>query len=374
MIRILVEAVNEFYRFLMRQILLIATTLLILCCKNQHATTEASVKDSVILKQTKAADTTEQPTIQFTRSQKIHFLDSVIAMNLQSLKDSITFDEDSIFQSRQKLMISLSAKNFEHLKSACSRGKMDFESAKRIFPGFNDTSFTISSNDSVIVELYWFANDKNSFEEYAVSVGSDDWSNLVYFFKKNQLIAFHDIYHRYGLEIKHFKDEDGRTVIYYKQNFGSGSGIWQFNYYFYKYYDNTLIPVLNVLENGNYTWPGPRTYWLETFVVNERPLKLKFVYYFFFKDGDENDMLNDSTTVVFNFDQTKRLYQGSYSGSKINPDKIITYYLGDNEFIFINAYQKELRNWIKGQDKIKSERALNYLNEVMNYERTFANK
>jgi len=53
--------------------------------------------------------------------------------------------------------------------------------------------------------------------------------------------------------------------------------------------------------------------------------------------------------------------------AKFNTDKILTYYLEENEPLFLKAYYKELKAWIKGDDKISRERTLNYLNEVMKY-------
>jgi len=352
----------------MRLFRLIFLLLLIYGCKGRQGKTHHSVLDTPALKKAVQVDSIISPIVQYSLAQKLRFLDSVAKLNLQPLKDSITFDEDSTFQRRKSFAVSLTTTDFDILKNACKKGKMGFKTAKRLFPNFIDSSFIIADDgNSIIIDHIPLSNNKNKFNEFAVSLGSSDWSNLVYFFKKNRLIAFHDIFHRYGLEIKHFTGPDGKTVIYYKQNFGSGSGIWQFNYYFYMYSGNQLVPILSILENGNYTWPGPRTYWLETFVEGENPLKLKFVYNFLFKDSINSDMLNDSTEVLFAYDQNRRAYIGDYKNSKINSDKIQTFYLGDNEFLFIKAYYKELKAWIDGEDRIKKARTLNYLNEVMNY-------
>lgn len=346
--------------------------MLIQACKDRQGKIHDQASDTLDITKAVLSDSTTPPFFQYSLAEKLQFLDSVSKLNLQSLKDSTTFDEDSTFQRRKNFAITLTIEDFEKLKYACKKGRMSIETAKRLFPNFDDSTLIIAEEENrIIIHHIPLSNKNDNFDEFAVSLGSSDWSNLVYFFKKNQLIAFHDIYHRYGLEIKHFTGADGNTTIYYKQNFASGSGIWQFNYYFYKYMGNKLIPVLNILENGNYTWPGPRTYWLETFVQSENPLKLKFVYNFLFKDSLGSELLNDSTEVIYNYDQNLRAYIGHYKDSKINADKILTYYLGDNELLFINAYNQELKAWIDGKDKIKRERTLNYLNKVMNYTTTY---
>ena len=276
--------------------------------------------------------------MELTIAQKLDAL-----LKLQSIKDSITFNEEFTFKSRQSIKHRLSEPDFIKLKNACKNGILDLKSAKRIFQGFSDTTFLAgSNNENVLIELIPFDKDKNDFNEYAVSIGLTNgvsWSNTLYFFKKNNLISRHDIHHRYGLEIKYFKDHDGRTVIYYKENFGSGSGIWQFNYYFYKYYENKLIPVLNILQNGNYNWPGLRGYWLESVVISENPLIIKFDYNFYFRDDSLiTEILKDSTIVNFTYDHVHKAYVGNYKSSLINQDKILTYYLGENELLFINTF------------------------------------
>ncbi len=355
----------------MKQILLIIIVLTFLSCKNKLHEEKLVSNDSLANKEIRTTGSAEQ-SFQYTLAQKLNFLDSINSLKLQSLKDSIIFYEDSIFNSRSSLNHRLSETDFFNLKNACRNGIIDLKSIKRMFPGFNDTTFLVGTkNDSVLIELISFDKEKNGFDEYAVSIGlinGVSWSNTLYFFKKNILISRHDISHRYGLEINHFWDQDGNTVIYYKENFGSGSGIWQFNYYFYKYSQNKLIPVLNILQNGNYNWPGPRGYWLEASVITENPLKIKFEYNFYFRDSLITNVMNDSSIVNFSYNNAKKKYLANFRNTKISQDKILAYYLGDNELIFINSYYKEIKNWIEGNDKIKRKITLDYLNEVMNYE------
>jgi hypothetical protein len=313
-------------------------------------------------------DSSEASSTQYTLSQKLDFLDSVGRLTLRQLKHRMTRDEDSVFHSRKSPNTTLSAKEFEKFKVACKNGLIDKRTAQKLLPHFVPDSSEYNNGELIPISFYPFGADKYDFNEYAVCSGAakEGGGGNVYFFKSNKLISQHNIYHRYGLKLKHYKDTDGRTVVYYKENFGSGSGIWQHNYYFYKYYGNKLVPVLNILENGNYTWPGPRIYWLKTFVSNESPLQLKFVYTASFRDSTITDVLNNSTTVTFRYNPERKRYEGDFERSTINGDKILTYYLGENELLFVHAYNKELRNWIEGSNKTKREKTQNYLNEVMN--------
>ena len=195
-----------------------------------------------------------------------------------------------------------------------------------------------------------------------------NWSCVLYFFKGNKIIAKHNINHRYGLELKNYKDSDGKTIIYYKENFGSGSGIWQFNYYFYKFYDDKLIPILNELENGNLNgWGSSRNFWLEAIVTNTKPLTLKKVYHQELSDttASYTKIIDDSTFVQYKWDEKTRTLVGNYEKSKINAFQELTYYLADNELLFMNTYYATLKDCLK--DKSKREVVLSYLNTIKSY-------
>jgi hypothetical protein len=214
-----------------------------------------------------------------------------------------------------------------------------------------------------------FDKNKKEFKEFAVCLGYADagWSCEMYFFSGNKIVAKHNINHRYGLELEHYKDIDGKTVVYYKENYQSGTGIWWFNFYFYKYYNNKLIPILNELENGNLQFPwSTRVLWLESTIQKTNPLTLKMVYYQAFSDSAESPKyINDSTFVQYSWDDKTKKLVGNYDKSKISKAQILTYYLEDNELLFINAYNELLKNNL--QDKRFRQSTFNYLNEVKNH-------
>ncbi|MDR2840632.1 MAG: hypothetical protein LBV75_05135, partial [Paludibacter sp.] len=205
----------------------------------------------------------EKLQIQYTDQQLENYLDSIGNLPTCQLANKVSFVADSIFKNQLQIDKLISASDFAKLKQAIKQEKIDRKTAISIFGKINvDSSYL--EKGKIPVTLISFDKNKNDFNEYAICLGYPDmgWSCELYFFKHNKILALHRIEHRYGLVIEHYKDNDGKTVIYYKENFGTGTGIWQFNFYFYKYYDNKLIPILNVLENGNLDmhW-GDRIFW-----------------------------------------------------------------------------------------------------------------
>ncbi len=138
--------------------------------------------------------------------------------------------------------------------------------------------------------------------------------------------------------------------------------------YFYKYFDDKLIPVLNELENGNqqFVW-GPRAFWFKTKIVKTTPLTLKMVYYqeFYDSTGNAYKIINDSTFVKYLWDEKSKTLVGNYSKTKINKPQILSYYLGNNEIQFVNAYYKTLKASLL--NKKKKKYTLDYLNQVKNH-------
>ena len=142
----------------------------------------------------------------------------------------------------------------------------------------------------------------------------------------------------------------------------------QFNYYFYKYYENKLIPILNELENGNLNgWGNSRNFWLKTFVTNTRPLTLKMVYHQELYDANElsSQIINDSTFLQYTWDDKTRTLLGYYEKNKINKFQMLTYYLAENELLFINTHYLTLKGCLK--DKRKRNITLNYLKNIKNH-------
>jgi len=309
----------------------------------------------------------------YTDQQLEYFLDKIGNLSQIHLAKEVSFFADSTFKNQIQLNEVISQSDFSKLKQAINQADeidrtIDIQTAKSIFGEFKVDSAWIEDG-GIPFTFYSFDKRKDEFNEYAICLGNPNmtWDCVLYFFKNNTIIAKHNIFHRYGLELEHYKDIDGKTIIYYRENFGSGTGIWQFNYFFYKYYDDTLIPILNELQNGNLNSWGVRNFWLKADVVNTNPLTLKMVYY---QELDGNDdfgyykILEDSTFVQYIWDEKSKTLLGNYEKSKINNFQILTYYLQSDELLFINTYYPILKSMLK--DKTKRNIVLNYLNEVAN--------
>ena len=350
----------------MNIIFYILTIVLLMGCTNRDQ--QKNYVSKIDTDNTKASVENENKQIQYTDSQLENYLDSIGKLSPAPLIDKVSFMTDSIFKNQKKLDITLDAQDFVKLKQGCRTGMLDIKTVRHIFGEIQvDSSF--QADGSMPVTFVSFDKNKDDFNEFAVCPGYADatWACELYFFSGNKIISKHNINHRYGLELKHYKDIDGKTVIYYRENYQSGSGIWWFNFYFYKYYHNKLIPILNELENGNLQFPwGIRVLWLESFVQKTNPLTLKMVYYQEFSDSTESPkFLDDSTFVQYDWNEKSKTLIGHYDNSKISKSQILTYYLEDNEILFINAYYKTLKACL--QDKRMRQPALNYLNTVKNH-------
>ncbi|NMH27305.1 hypothetical protein [Flavobacterium silvaticum] len=320
-------------------------------------------------------ETDRKKDIRYSDSQLEKFLDSVGGLPASDLIQKASFKADSTFKNQIQPQKTIAQSDFLKLKKAIQvKGTekfLDLKSAKNIFGKIQDDSSYIV-NGKIPITVFSFDKSTTDLNEYAICPTYPDagWNCRIYFFKQNKIVAEHNIEHHYGLELEHYKDADGKTIIYYKQNFGTGTGIWQYNFYFYKYYDDQLIPILNVLENGNLQRPwGLRMYWLETFVKKTSPLTLKMVYYQELYDsiGNEARIIDDSTFVRYSWNENSKTLVGDYEKSDITEPQTVSYYLSDNELVFINSYHSTLKACLK--DKSKRKLTLDYLNQVKNHYR-----
>ncbi|MDB5152470.1 MAG: hypothetical protein JWR54_1221 [Mucilaginibacter sp.] len=125
--------------------------------------------------------------------------------------------------------------------------------------------------------------------------------------------------------------------------------IWWYQFFFYKYDGNKLIPVLSVPQNINLLQPSPwgvRELWLESFVQKTDPLVIKMVYHQQLPDTAEFDhytpnpnlgpmIANDSTYIQYSWNKQTKVLEGNFKQSKISQSKILSYYLTDNELLLI---------------------------------------
>ncbi|NUN99228.1 MAG: hypothetical protein HUU01_01295 [Saprospiraceae bacterium] len=307
------------------------------------------------------------PPLLYSDAELEAFFDSIGNLPPELWMDSISFYSDSIFKNPEQLDVTLSPKDFERLKTACKVGDMEFELASKIFKNL-PADTTLYAQSGFPITFFSFDHRENEFNEFAIFPvhPSAGWDGEFYFFKKNKLIARHDVSYRHSFFIDHYKDRDGKTVVFYKYNFAGGSGIWQYNYYFYKYYGNQLIPVLNELENANLNLWQNRSFWLESTIQKTNPLTIKMVYHQDFRDSaNQVRILEDSTLVRYFWDEPSRTLKGDYSSAKISREQIFSYYLtGHHELLFMNTHRSLLKQGISGNNPSKRRAIIAYLNEV----------
>ena len=306
------------------------------------------------------------------------FLDSVGQLPTQPLAAEAAFIADSLFNSPKPLDTAVSQRDFGILKHAAKQGFISVNTARRIFGNnrISDdcTEASVLHNYAkglIPVEYYPFG--RRDFDKYALCIGSPGHclDACLYFFKQNRIIAKHDGYSHYGLDMSHYQDSaDGKTVVYYRREFTSGSGIWWNNYFFYKYDGNALIPILNELQNGNLQpfW-GFRNYWLESFIEKTNPLTIKMVYHVQLPDTAKPDygpnIIDDSALVEYTWNATAKKLEGQHSQTKITNPQILSYTVQQNDLLFINSYYPTIKRALNDSATRKS--TLIYLNRVRTF-------
>lgn len=335
-----------------------------------------SIKKESIAEKPPKTNAVEQPSTEIKYPEKVlvAFMDSIAQLPLKPLMDKVDYPTDSLFKSQENIGRQLTQQQFKKLKLAIKSEQINIGFAESIFGKFPIDTMDVKKG-KVTIQLFSFDKNKTDYNEFAVVLGwpQDFMLTNVYFLKGDKLLSRIALNFRYELEIKNFRDSEGKTVVYYKQNYESGSGIWWYNYYFYKYDGEKFIPVLNELENANMTWPGFRNVWLESTIVNTNPLTLKMVYHQRFdwslEDNEKDDkddafIVNDSTFVKYDWDQNTKTFVGDYAHSKISKAEILTYYLEENEFLFIKTHYRLLQ--LRLANKNQKAAVLDYLNGIKN--------
>lgn len=317
----------------------------------------------------------ERKQVSFSEKSLIEFMDSVKRLSTDSLVKQTSFYADSVFLDISQINRRLNKSDFSVLRTAIRQKLINVNQAQKIFGKIELDSIYLCKKN-IPVKFYAFGNGSKNDKEFAISFDEErvrGRANL-YFFNADSLLAKKAIYNYYGLEVNHYKDTDGKTIVYYREDYITGSGIWWNNLYFYKYYNNRFIPVLNELSNGNTAGAlGSRQKWLESIKLKTNPLILKMVYYHGFNEWkntdypDLNYLLNDSTIVKYSWDENSRTLKGAYEKSKITKNQILTYYVEDNELLYINVFYDLLKN--KMSDKEKRKLILTYLSTVKNHEK-----
>jgi len=355
-----------------------AACMLLLGCKdpgkikpiNRNHTTSSS----------KAAIEKSTNPIHYSDRELEAFLDSIGKLPTQPLVDKVAFYADSVFLNQLPTSKTLSPEQFDLVQQAARTSVISISSAQRIFPDVAIDSICNASRIDLtyqkgLVPVVYYPFNREGFDEFALCIGDPEHcpNAVLYFFKGNKIIAKHDGYSRFfGLDLKHYKDSDGRTVVYYVHEFTEGSGVWWNNYFFYKYDGDTLLPILNELQNGNLQSPwGFRIFWLESTIQKENPLTIKMVYYVQLPDTTKPDLgsriIDDSTLVRYETSEPTKKLVARYQNSKITGSQVLSYYVEDNDLLFINSYYKTLKKALR--DTGQKRATLNFLNEEKNYYR-----
>ena len=294
-----------------------------------------------------------------------NFLDSVYNLKNAEPERKPMYFEDSIFRSRVNMSLIINDEDFEILKMGAKNGKLDLLTANKIFKHSIDSTY-ISGNHVTISFLPF--NSNKAFNEFGICIGDYQFSmeNDVYFFNKNRVIAYHHIYHRYGLDIYSFRDKDKRTTIYYRQNFGGGTPNWQFNSFFYKYIDDKLEPVLNIPESSNHEAFDGHNYSLESQILKKSPLTIGYFYSQEITDSPNKTLklMNDAAIVQFLWDENKLAYTSKYS-DKFSYRNLLSYVHYDPSYV-IKSYYPFLKTILAGKDTVKKNIVLNYLDHIKN--------
>ncbi len=299
--------------------------------------------------------------MSYSEKQLESFLDSVGRLPIEPMVKKARHYSDSIFYSRQNMAVKLSASDYQTLLKEAKKGLINERLVRQFHTDYDSSEMY---EGKLYASFHPFDKNENQPDQFAIcfEVPAMTSEGDVYFFSKNQCIAKHHIYHRYGLELDYYQDEEGKTVIYYKENFVSGTGIWWWDYYFYRYEDGKLLPVLSELQNGNLSMiPAYRSKWLESTIVDTKPLTLKMVYYLSGENGAY--IINDSTNVQYHWDVKTKMLKGDFEHSKLSQNQILAYNLGTgNDLFFISAHYKKLKQLMK--DKAKRRLVLYFLNEA----------
>lgn len=352
----------------MKILWLLSLLILTISCKQEEK--KVVLPKKTIKTVVKREDEKPIPQIQYSEKELIAFMDSIAKLPLKPMMDKAAFQADSLFKSQTNIGKQLSLFEFKQLKQGIKKQKIDIKFAERIFGKFPYDSMDVDDDDkSIAIILYSFDKNKDTYDEFAICLGWPGESMSLYFFKSNLLLSKINIHWRYDFEPEHYKDSDGKTIVYYKENYDSGTGIWWYNYYFYKYDDGKLIPILNEIQESNLQFPwGFRVMQIESTVKKTNPLTLRMVYYQKLSDTlyHEKDykIVKDCTLVTYHWNKKTKILEGDYAHSKISKAQILTYYHENNELLFIHTYHKKLKSMLTDPEQKKN--LLYYLNSVKN--------
>jgi hypothetical protein len=235
------------------------------------------------------------------------FFDSIKNISSESLVQKVQFVADSTFQSFKIYNKSISHNNFKLLMQAIGKKEITNCQFERIFNFNIETNF--QKDEKIPLRFFSFCKN-DSLQKYAIVLGNKDltWESKVFFLERDRLISAQNVFNKYGLELNYFLDFDLQPIVYYLFSFESGTGVWWFNYFFYKFSNGTIEPVLNILQRSNLNFPMQnRIYSYEAELINFAPLTFKVKYFqeIFGETGKSFQLINDSILVAYNWSKKR---------------------------------------------------------------------
>jgi hypothetical protein len=278
------------------------------------------------------------PKLKYSEKQLELFLDSIGQLPISQWEQQARHQSDSIFYGQKQLSTKLSKEDHQKMLDAAKTGWIEEALAYR-YKWEYDRAMVHEGK----IDISFFPLDSNKEEpdKFAFCFGppAGNWADGVYFFDKNLCLAKHYVNHRYGLELEYYLDVEGKTVVYYKEDFASGTGIWWSDFFCYRFDSEELIPILNELEFGNLSFSSSRQ--LKSTIVDTNPLTLKMVYSFTIEDA--HSIINDSTLVRYHWDATSKKLKGDYEHGKLSKTQILSFNLATDELFFIRAHRNFIR-------------------------------
>lgn len=363
---------------IMKNILLCFLLIFFCCCSSSEkepkptASKQAKVDTIPLMK-----DTT--PIIDYTPIKS--FLLDLEKKPLKKIIDNVGYSEDSLFRSQVRNFkpFRLKKAEVETIFKVKETTKLPKRLVKKLAKKqpiiYTSAMFTFDENyqDSVCSSLLIPLDNEH---EYLLVIGYDiGWETDFFVLKKQEerwyiIGQFHNFF-RYDFFLDFFQNEEGQTVFCYKENFGSGTGIWQFNYYFYLIDGLRIKPVLNILENSNLTgWGHRRSRWVETKVIAHHPLTFKVVFYnFFFNEPNECPehevyFNHDSLNLITKWDNSLYEYAPVFN-EQLTENQLLSYYIYTPDELFIHAYSEEFKTILEKEEEPCKNVFIEFLKEVM---------
>lgn len=293
--------------------------------------------------------------------EMLEYLDSVGRLNPDSMTLALITSIDTTYI-QKGMNKELLPNELEKLIHYVKEGSIELEFAKEIFPNlkYNDTQIIIKDQDSLLLVSYFdLSSDEEQFEKFAITIGESSlsWENDIYFIENSQIIYFLHSFHRYGLDIKSFEDQN-KTVVYFRENFGSGTGIWWNQFRFFSINEGVMQPILSEMANVNLSGWSYRQFTVESKILSQSPLKIQFEYQTTLpnQESQPTDLINDSTVVTYKWNNDSKL-EADFSKSTLSRNKLVGYYLGNSDLLFVNTHIELFRKYLSSSD-MKSRAAV----------------